>query len=180
MMVRVRPLKGFEAFSAVFRRGIKFSAGKLSAFFVFVPLPRAEDTGSVLLPEEWTISCGVTTKKGTRPAVLRNRIKRLLRESLRTTFADFPRHSQPNEVGIRVMRSIEMMPQTAIIVWHDIPKHPQRLRQADVQEAVSILYDKILRHCRSAQYPAERSEQEKKNYVARKQSPLPSLSTKQS
>lgn len=159
MVVRVCPLKGFEAFSALFQRGIKFSAGRLSAFFVFRPLART-DTGAVVMPPTLMIECGVTSKRRTRPAVMRNRVKRLLRENLRQTFTQFPLRLQANSEGIREPRAIEMIPITGIVVWQDIPARPQQLRFADVQTDMAILYEKILRHCKSAQYPAERSPAE--------------------
>ncbi len=162
MVIRLCPLKGFEAFSALFRRGIKFSAGRLSAFFVFRPLARNE-SAHVILPPTLVVQYGVTTKRRTRPAVLRNRIKRLLRESVRNTFRQFPLRLQSNSEGIREARTIEMIPVMGIIVWQDIPEHPQRLHFNDVQADMAVLYEKILRHCKSDQYPAERmtAEQER-------------------
>jgi ribonuclease P protein component len=175
MVVHVSPLKGFEAFSALFQRGIKFSAGRLSAFFVFRPLARTESS-TIILPATLTIECGVTSKRRTRPAVMRNRVKRLLRETLRQTFAHFPLRLQLNSEGIREPRAIEMIPITCVVVWQEIPAHPQQLQFKDVQADVALLYEKILRHCKSAQYPAERTEQSRP-HTPKKKSPAKSQRT---
>jgi ribonuclease P protein component len=77
-------LKGHEAFDGVFKQGVRFAHRGMTGFVRFRTADASQQTQTQTTQ---TILFGVTAKKRTRPAVLRNRIKRLLRESLRRAFA---------------------------------------------------------------------------------------------
>ena len=74
---KVKSLKGFKAFNKVFDNAIKYKSSKLLMAFTF----DNENSDTLLL--------GVSSpKKKSKKAVWRNRIKRLLRESIRQINAE--------------------------------------------------------------------------------------------
>jgi ribonuclease P protein component len=90
-------LKGHEAFDGVFEHGKRFAHRGITGFVRFrgteTETTKSPEIGAEMSKMSTEISLelrqihfGVTAKKRTKPAVLRNRIKRLLRESLRRTF----------------------------------------------------------------------------------------------
>ncbi|TAE29284.1 MAG: hypothetical protein EAZ92_06785 [Candidatus Kapaibacterium sp.] len=102
----VVPLKGFQAFDAVFRHGARFAYRGVTAFVLFDDvLAKAQKSSpddhalqhisanyqqhSSVITGNDTLShallVGVSAKRRTRPAVMRNRIKRLLRTSIHQT-----------------------------------------------------------------------------------------------
>jgi len=123
----VRPLKGLDAFSDVLRSGRRITSGPLS-------LSAVSHRGHV--PGE-TLICGVTIGKRTaKRAVVRNRVKRLLREAIRQTV---PTRSQDIAAsGIH----------TVVLVWRMAPLAPKLLRLSDVRMHVELALDKAIIVCR--------------------------------
>lgn len=118
--MRQIPLKGYGTFSRVFSHGKRFRASGLTAFVTFRPSqPHTESPNADL-----ELRVGVTCRRGTKPAVMRNRIKRLLREGSRQVLLPRLQELQISEV---------------VLVWHDIPSRPQQLQLSRVCEALKQL-----------------------------------------
>jgi ribonuclease P protein component len=89
--VKLSPIKGYKTFSIVFDAGVKQKKYPVLASFVYdveniglSPFRQEE------LSEEGHVFFGVAiSKRRARKAVVRNRIKRLLRESVRLVFKEF-------------------------------------------------------------------------------------------
>lgn len=127
-MMRLYPLKGYNAFGRVFEEGRRFANGSITTLVVFRK-PDSTEHGTAL-------HYGVTAKRRTRPAVLRNRIKRLLRESLRHVVQEY------SEAG-------EELPiQELVLVWNAIPRKSSLLRLRTVLPAVRDTVDKAVRRYR--------------------------------
>mgnify|MGYP002335995853 CR=1 FL=1 len=122
----VRPLKGQGAFNDVMRSGRRTTSGPLSLTAAF-----SADRSSVE-----TLNCGVTIGKRTaKRAVVRNRVKRLLREAIRQSI---PIRSQAlSRAGIH----------TVILVWRSAPQAPMLLRLADVRPHVAAALDQAISVC---------------------------------
>jgi ribonuclease P protein component len=128
VVMRLRPLKGYDAFGNVFRTGRRFSNGKATAMVVFRP-PISVSEPAIAITEQQIVYFGVTARKRTRPAVLRNRIKRLLRESIRQ-IADEQHRTKPFP-----FREI-------VVVWNAVPSRPSLLGLETVLEAVRDVLDR--------------------------------------
>ncbi|MFW6276192.1 MAG: ribonuclease P protein component [Bacteroidota bacterium] len=114
------PLKGYKAFNNAFSRGKKFHHDKAVAVVIY----DHSSAGS-----ENTVKFGVTVaKRRAKKAVTRNRIKKLLRESIKLKLA---------ETDIRHI-------DTLIIAWKDAPKAPSRICLSDVSPVVDFLIDKAV------------------------------------
>lgn len=122
----VRPLKGQGAFNDVMRSGRRTTSGPLSLTAAF-----SGDRSSVE-----TFSFGVTIGKRTaKHAVVRNRVKRLLREAVRRSV---PARSQAlSQAGIH----------TVVLVWRSAPKAPMLLRLSDVHPHVAAALDQAISVC---------------------------------
>ncbi|MCX6139586.1 MAG: ribonuclease P protein component [Candidatus Kapabacteria bacterium] len=122
----VRPLKGQDAFNIVMRSGRRSTSGPLS-------LTAAFNVDS--LPKE-SISVGVTIGKRTaKRAVIRNRVKRLLRESVRQIVPS--RAVALSSAGIH----------SVVLVWRSAPEAPKLLRLSDVQPHVESALDHVISVC---------------------------------
>lgn len=114
--LQMRPLKGHDCFGKAFRAGKKFSGKDAMLTVVF----RDENS------ESGVVFTGVTIrKKVARRAVMRNRIKRLLRESLRKIFLEYGEENFPFD--------------TVIAVWNSAPKHPKKISLGDVYPVIREL-----------------------------------------
>lgn len=83
--MRLQPLKGFNAFEETFKSGKKFYCKGLIAIVSFHNAQSDHsERADGMEEQDRIVHYGVTSKRRTRPAVLRNRIKRLLREGLRS------------------------------------------------------------------------------------------------
>lgn len=136
-------LKGFEAFGAVFQTGTRFAYRGMTAFVHFRSVAQTtvqtKDERAVERVDEhghgmrrMTLRFGVTAKKRTRPAVLRNRIKRLLRESLRIALLRRPE-------AVRIIEAI-------VLVCNVIPEKPQLLRLENVLAPVERIVQNAIKH----------------------------------
>lgn len=123
----VRPLKGLNAFSDVLRSGRKTTSGPL----LLTAVSSAEAN------TRNTLFCGVTIGRRTaKRAVVRNRVKRLLRESIRQILP--VRSGVISELGIH----------TLVLVWRSAPEAPGLLRLSDVRAHVAIALDHAITVCR--------------------------------
>lgn len=115
--VRIAPLKGANSFDAVFSSGLRF--GTRHCLLVVVPVDKDE----VKRSEPHTLFVGVVARKKLfKRAVLRNRVKRLLRESIRALVAS----------GVYSQSLLECS--TCVLLWNSVPKEPMLLQQSFVQE----------------------------------------------
>lgn len=127
--MHVRPIKGFEAFSDAYRSGRRVSAGLL---LLSVTLrsraPRAVDPGVVLI--------GVTvSKRMAKKAVVRSRIRRLLREALRFSIRDHASEIERATIA------------TIVAVVRSAPSHPALITLEDIQPLVDQLLLRVLGEC---------------------------------
>ena len=128
-LMRLQPLKGYNAFGHVFETGKRFAGGSVTAFTVFGDPAKT-------VQKQQLLRFGVTARKRTRPAVLRNRIKRLLRESLRQIAHDYDRAG-------------EVLPfQEIVLIWNAVPRKPSLLRLHAVLPAVRDVVDRATRYYR--------------------------------
>jgi ribonuclease P protein component len=130
-----RPVKGHRTFSDAFLKGQRVKAGPLTLSVRCVALGEHPHPGE--------IRYGVTVARGrARSAVIRNRIKRLLRESIRravrTHAAAFAR------CGV----------ETVIAVWGTAPRSPGRITLHDVQPHLDHLLAKVLTACSDPSDPS--------------------------
>lgn len=122
--IKLKSIKGFKAFNAVFDSGKKFKTSDVLGVF-------CDKSSSAVNRYESgnAIYYGVTVSKRIAPkAVMRNRIKRLLREALRQTFKSINYDSFNYDI--------------ILISWRFVPKHPKQLRLDYVLKQVAQLIDK--------------------------------------
>jgi len=161
--VRLESLKGSEAFAAVFKHGTRFAYRGITAFVVF-RAPERQNAGSADAPTTnsaeqihamgvpVTLHFGVTAKKRTRPAVLRNRIKRLLRESLRHSIRRLLEHSQHLE-GFACIERL-------VLVCNIIPERPTMLRLQALAPLVERILKQALAHVAQQHAPTPTQQQQ--------------------
>ncbi|MBX3043939.1 MAG: ribonuclease P protein component [Candidatus Kapabacteria bacterium] len=119
-MLQVKPIKGFNSFSLIFNAGKKFYDKDLTAVFVHSD---AEENNALIknCNDDKTLYYGVTAgKKFIRKAVVRNRVKRLLRESIKKIFAE--RYIMLDKPPFKY----------AVFSWRKAPVHPALINLADV------------------------------------------------
>ena len=120
----LRPLKGFGAFDAVMRRGRRFSRGPIGITI------QSDASTAHTTP---VLHLGVTVGRRTaRTAVVRTRIRRLLREAARSVL---PRYSK--ELREQHVTSL-------ILVWRNAPSRPSRIGLGDVEPHVEAIVTKAL------------------------------------
>jgi len=117
--MHVVPLKGIKNFSKAVRYGKRFSTDRC-----MITVRYSDE------PQE-TVQYGIIVrKKIARTAVMRNRIKRLLRESIR--------------FWIKESQQESLFLTSVIMTWNAIPKHPMLIHLDDVQPViVQLLNDAI-------------------------------------
>ena len=123
--MNVRPLKGYGAFDAVLHRGRRFSSGPVG-----LTIETSPDAPQPL----HTVHVGVTIGKRTaRAAVVRTRVRRLLRESARIVLDE---HRQ---------EILDLHVTTLILIWRQNPVQPSRIGLANVLPHVEEAVKKALR-----------------------------------
>jgi len=112
------PLKGYKSFETVLRSGRRVTSGPL----LFAVIPNEDSEQSLL---------GVGVPKRIAPkAVVRNRIKRLMRESAQLCFQDLNSALR----GIRV-----------VCLCRQAPRQASNVRLADIHKYMSIGLQKLAR-----------------------------------
>ena len=114
------PIKGNNTFAEIFRRSKKITAKNCYCYVVFAPV--AEDTTFKY--------AAIVRKKVVHKATCRNRVKRLLRVSIRQNIAysadkDFFRHIKH-----------------FVVYWNAPLVHPKLLRLAEVSAGITELFAK--------------------------------------
>lgn len=116
----LKPLKGYNSFTKVFKAGKKIKT--VNALGVFC---KNECTDLEIESNESTLIFGVTVSKKIAPkAVMRNRVKRLLRESIRKFFRNKDQKPEYNVL---------------VISWRYIPEHSKLLHLSEVFPQVEQL-----------------------------------------
>ena len=135
-MAKLESLKGRKAFDRLFNEGRRISGRKAYAVF----LCRAEIQHS----SDKMRFAVIAPKKCSKKAVVRNRIKRLLRESIRL---EAENHNE------------SFLPHTIAFAWREKGiEHPGLIRLNDVQPEVAFLLEKVVNHCRK-----KRTDSDEKN-----------------
>jgi len=126
----IKPLKGKKRFSDVYKHGLSFYEKPLKAIVCFKKKPcfelKTEDDNLVFV--------GVSiSKRKAKKAVVRNRIKRLLRESVSQVV---------NERGKQNFMEL----QSIILLWYYAPHKPSMISLNDVLPVVRKVFDSISEH----------------------------------
>lgn len=114
----LRPLKGYRSFEEVLRSGRRVTSGPL----LLAALP-SEESATVTL-----VGVGVP-KRVARKAVMRNRIKRLMRVAV----GDCLRDSAQLQPSLRL-----------VLLWRAAPEHPSQIALADVEHHVRRALAKLI------------------------------------
>jgi len=123
----LRPLKGYRTFSTAFEKGNRFVSGPLVLSVVYHPADTVVDGH---------IGFGVTvSRRKARTAVMRNRIRRLLREAIRASVARYEGPCRDSRIA------------TIVAVWRSTPAAPMLLRLHHVQPIVDTLLQRALAAC---------------------------------
>lgn len=113
----IRSIKGYKAFSNAFQNGRKFRESAALASVIF-----SDDTENEILYLGVTIS-----KRTAKSAVVRNRVKRLLRESVRQIVSE-------SDFDIPIEK--------ILISWREAPEHSKLIRLSDVRPVISKIIEK--------------------------------------
>ncbi len=118
-MLQLKPIKGFNNIGLIYKNGIKFYANNATAIVVF----RKNYSCQNVTKENSTIYFAVIIgKKTAKKAVVRNRIKRLLRESLRILTKQY------NEK----INCIEQI----VLYYNAAPTHQKLIKLKDIMPAI--------------------------------------------
>ncbi len=129
MEFKLNTIKGKKAFSYVFENGKKFFEENSMAVFYFA----ANDLGRAVSLDCLDITYSVSVpKKSAKKAVVRNRIKRLMRESIRHFFLEYNHSKFPCHTL------------TVALVWRNAPKHPMLIGLNDVSPEIYRLLSRGL------------------------------------
>jgi ribonuclease P protein component len=125
-IIKIMPVKGHEVFSKIFSEGKKFGNAQLLSVFIFSNSDlkiRQKDKNDVFY---FGVTC---PKKKAKKAVVRNRIKRLLRVSINKICKD--RFADQNQFCFKY----------AVFIWNEAPKHPMLIGLEDVMPKVEKVFD---------------------------------------
>lgn len=128
---RIKSIKGKTNFTSLLEKGRKFFDVKCTAFVLF------EDSGDILQPpDDRTIYLGVSVSKRTaKKAVTRNRIRRLLRESMRIIAQKDP----------HLLTRISKI----TFFWKNAPSHPKLIGLDDVAPIIKKILENIQKNSQS-------------------------------
>lgn len=127
--LKIVPVKGFDSFTNAYKSGTKFWEKNCHASFTFCA---SEPDMTISQP---IVYYGVSiSKRRAKKAVVRNRIKRLLRESIR-------------ECAKKYVSSDGEYPfEKFIFIWKNAPGHPKLICLADVLPEVERLFNMAHSH----------------------------------
>ena len=129
--LRIAPLKGHEAFPKVFKKSRKFTEKDAVLFVQFCT--KEDNSGETELLK--TVHVGVTIRKKTaKSAVMRNRVKRLLRVAMRNVLKEIE-----NTHGHVPFKAI-------IAMWQKAPERPMQLGLAHVEPVIQQLLSQALKY----------------------------------
>jgi ribonuclease P protein component len=129
----LKPIKGKKIFSQVYKSGRRFFNNDASAIACFRENP-PEPLSIADHKELVTFYAVVIGKKTEKKAVVRNRIKRLLRESIKITFKEFEDYNKIFEY--------------LIVGWRNSPGHPGLIKLKDIEPVIR----KLLMKANSQEY----------------------------
>jgi ribonuclease P protein component len=124
--LELKSLKGKKKFDEFFKTASKFYLNDAAIFVTY----KDDAAGSNDATLEYAVA---VRKKDARKAVVRNRIKRLLRECIRQL-------ANNSETAGKLMRFDRF-----IIIWANAPKHPKLIGLNQVCPVVEKLIDKALK-----------------------------------
>lgn len=117
--MHIVPIKGIKNFSNAVRYGKRFSTSQCMITVRYSDEPQD------------TIYYGIIVrKKIARTSVMRNRIKRLLRESIRLWSRELPEET--------------LFLTSVIMTWNAIPKHPMLIHLSDTQSEIIPLLNEAI------------------------------------
>ena len=131
--IKLKPLKGYNAFAKFFKAGAKVYSKNAASVICFRGQCKDLNIKKIEpLFDSDVIFYGVTvSRKRAKKAVVRNRIKRLLRESLRQSIENYIDDAGNPQIKI------------IIITWTgETPQHPMLIRLDDVKPAVEEILKK--------------------------------------
>jgi|GEM_PF-733736 len=126
----LKPLKGYNSFGKHFESGKRFFSKNMMLSIIV----RSMDSQSITFPFE--IGYGVSVRKKVCPkAVVRNRIKRLLRECLREESSKWHAVNENISCSANYWESI-------LLFWNKKIDKPGLIRLADIKKESELLFEK--------------------------------------
>jgi len=121
--IKLKPLKGRKTFSELFKSGKRISIKECSA--VYLENVQFDNPGLFRI----IFYAVIVSKKIAKKAVVRNRVKRLLRESLRMALKE----------DVRLFDNLSIIG----LIWKDAPEKPYQIKLWDVYLAVREVLKRI-------------------------------------
>lgn len=87
-MLRLKTIKGFDSFNYIYKNGKRFRTNNISAVIIFNDEKKQNSSSFEDIVVNFAVVVG---KKTSKKSVIRNRIKRLMRESLRILAKEDPK-----------------------------------------------------------------------------------------
>ena len=134
--IKLETITGSKTFDEIYKNGKKFYTPNAMAVVCF---GKANESSLDVAPaKELIVKFAVSiSKRNAKKAVVRNRVKRLLRVSLGIMFNNY--FSDINSVSIEHL----------IISWRNAPVMPSLIRLKDVMPEIEEIFDKIINYSRS-------------------------------
>jgi ribonuclease P protein component len=124
MLVYCKPIKGYNVFYNTFKKGKKLKTEHILTSVVF--------NNNITNDKPHTIYYGVTiSKRLAKKAIIRNRVKRLLRESIRLLIKEF------EATDLALIDNI-------VLMWQVAPKYPKGISLNYVMSAVKNIFEQAL------------------------------------
>ncbi len=134
VVIKIKPIKGVKAFTNAIKNSVRIKSDKAVAYVTFyenIDRNLIGASANSAIEDTFIFNYGIVlSKKIIKKAVVRNRIKRLIRESLRKLTQEFGE----NLIVIKTM----------VISWHRNPLHPNLIKLDEVLSEMRFLFNKIL------------------------------------